>query len=279
MAMIHAAVRALLLAILAGPALAATPAEWNAPQLPFKIYGNTYYVGTHGLAAILITSDAGHILIDGALPESAAMIADNINAAGFHPEDVKLILNSHAHFDHAGGIAELQRISGARVMASLPSIVELLIGAPSPDDPQSAATERYPPLTQAAPLRDGQTVMAGPLKLTAHFTPGHTPGGTTWNWESCEGAVCRQMVYADSLTAISSPGFKFSTEPARVEGFRRSIAAVAALPCDILLTPHPDASGLWQRQAKKDFADKSACRRYADTAGKALDQRLAGEGK
>ncbi len=272
-----------LVALLATPALAADPCaackEWNTPQPPFKVYGNTYYVGPHGLSAILVTSDGGHILIDGALAQSAELIADNISALGFHPEDVRLILNSHAHFDHAGGIAELQRLANARVMASLPSIVELLTGAPSPDDPQSAAAERYPPLTQAAPLRDGQQVAVGPLRLTAHFTPGHTPGGTSWTWESCEGAVCRAMVYADSLTAVSSPGFKYSADAALVAAFRKSIATMTALPCDILLTPHPDASGLWERMAKKDFVDKGACRRYAETAGKALDRRLAGEAK
>ena len=274
-------IRALaLLVFLAAPAIAAAPEEWNAPQLPFKLYGNTYYVGTRGLAAILITSDSGHILIDGALAQSAEAIADNINAADFHPEDVKIILNTHAHYDHAGGIAELQRLTGARVMASLPSIVALLTGVPAPEDPQAALAERFPPLNQAAPLvRDGQQVALGPLRLTAHFTPGHTPGGTTWTWESCEGAACRQMVYADSLTPVSAPGFKFGADPALVTAFRKSVAAVAALPCDILLTPHPDASGLWQRQAKKEFADRTACRRYADAAGKALDQRLTTEAK
>ncbi|MBX7200568.1 MAG: subclass B3 metallo-beta-lactamase [Rhodospirillaceae bacterium] len=278
-------VRALaLLALFAAPAFAAEPcapcAAWNTPQLPFKVYGNTYYVGPHGLSAILITSDAGHILIDGALADSAETIADNINALGFHPEDVKIILNSHAHYDHAGGIAELQRLGGARVMASLPSIVALLTGVPSPDDPQAGLAERFPRLTQAAPLvRDGQQVVLAPLKLTAHFTPGHTPGSTSWTWESCEGPVCRHMVYADSLTPMSAPGFKFSADPTLVATFRKSIAAVGALPCDILLTPHPDASGLWDRQSGKNFADKDACRRYADTAAKGLDRRLATEAK
>ena|ERR1700733_8790609 len=88
-------------------------AVWNKPQQAFKIYGNTYYVGTHGLSSILITSDSGHVLIDGALPESAPPIVANIRSLGFRVEDVKLIVNSHAHFDHAGGIAELQRLSGA----------------------------------------------------------------------------------------------------------------------------------------------------------------------
>ena len=93
-------------------------AEWNKPQAPLRVFGNTYYVGPRGLSSILITSEAGHVLIDGALPESAAMIASHVRQLGFRMEDVRVILNSHAHFDHAGGIAELQRLSDARVVAT-----------------------------------------------------------------------------------------------------------------------------------------------------------------
>ena len=93
-------------------------AAWNEPQSPFRVYGNTYYVGTHGLSSLLVTSDAGHVLMDGDLPESVPQIVDHIRKLGFRIEDVKLIVNSHVHFDHAGGIAELQRLSGARVVAS-----------------------------------------------------------------------------------------------------------------------------------------------------------------
>src|SRR5512144_3446923 len=99
-------------------------AEWNAPQRPFRLYGNTYFVGTHGLSAILVVSRDGDVLIDGGLPESAPSIIASVRALGFRIEDVKLILNSHAHFDHAGGIAALQRMSRARVAASAPSAKE-----------------------------------------------------------------------------------------------------------------------------------------------------------
>ena len=91
---------------------------WNTPQQPFRIYGNTYYVGPHGLSSILITSKAGHVLIDSALPESVSQVVANIRSLGFRVEDVKLIVNSHVHFDHGGGISELQRLSGAQVAAS-----------------------------------------------------------------------------------------------------------------------------------------------------------------
>ncbi len=268
-----------LFAVLALPAMAAEPCAmcktWNAPQLPFKVYGNTFYVGPHGLAAILIASDAGHILIDGGLPDSAQLIADNIAAAGFHLEDIKYILNSHAHYDHAGGIAELQRQTGARVMGSFPSMAAMVIGGPTREDPQFGGGEIYPNVAQASPIADGEVVRLGPLTLTAHFTPGHAPGGTTWTWESCEANACKHMVYADSLTAVSSPGFKFSGDTGLVLGFKHSIATVAALPCDILLTPHPEASNLWERKAAGNFADNAACRRYAQAAGAAFDKRLA----
>ncbi|HEX8117590.1 MAG TPA: MBL fold metallo-hydrolase, partial [Pyrinomonadaceae bacterium] len=109
---------------------------WNAPQKPFRVYGDTYYVGPHGLTSILITSKSGHVLIDGALPESASQIADNIRALGFRVEDVKLIVNSHVHFDHGGGIAELQRLSGARVAASPWSAEVLTKSGVGKGDPQ-----------------------------------------------------------------------------------------------------------------------------------------------
>ena len=111
-------------------------ATWNAPQAPFRIYGNTYYVGPHGLSSILITSDAGHVLIDGGLAESAGQIAAHIRQLGFRVEDVKLIVNSHVHFDHAGGIAELQRLSSAQVVAGKWSAEVMTKSGVGRDDPQ-----------------------------------------------------------------------------------------------------------------------------------------------
>ena len=111
-------------------------ATWNVTQAPFRLYGNAYYVGVHGLSSVLITSDSGHILIDGDLPESAPKIAASIRSLGFRVEDVKLILNTHVHYDHAGGLAELQRLSHARVAASALSAPVLKRGTSGPDDPQ-----------------------------------------------------------------------------------------------------------------------------------------------
>src|SRR5690242_13816981 len=163
-------------------------AEWNTPQQPFKVFGNTYWVGTHGLGAILVTSPQGHVLIDGGLPQSAPLILANIRALGFRVEDVKLILNSHVHYDHAGGIAELQRATGAAVAASPWSAAALEHGTSGPSDPQYGLLASYAPVSNVRTFADGDTLRVGPLALVAHFTGGHTPGGTSWSWHSCDGA-------------------------------------------------------------------------------------------
>src|SRR5262245_38863457 len=205
---------------------------WNQPQMPFRVFGNTYYVGTKGLGAILIASPRGHILIDGGLPQSAALIDANIQTLGFQTRDIKAIAYSHAHYDHVGGIAALQRASGATVWSSAAGKSAITSGVPPPDDPQVKSALRFPRVQRVSVIKDGQALRVGDLSITAHLTPGHTPGGTTWSWRSCEGARCLDIVYADSLTAVSDDGFRFSgnrRRPGIVDTFRGSIATVAAL--------------------------------------------------
>ena len=261
-------------------------AEWNAPQKPFRIFGNTYWVGTHGLGSILVTSREGHVLIDGALPESVPAILDNIRALGFRVQDVKLILNSHAHFDHAGGIAALQRVSGAPVAASAWSARVLERGTSVPGDPQYGLGLPYPPVRNVRTFADGDTLRVGSLALVAHLTGGHTPGGTTWSWRSCENGRCLDMVYADSQTPVSAGDFLFTrntTYPSVIADFEHGFAVLEQLPCDVLLTPHPDASQLWQRLAARDsgradaLVDTHACRAYAGAARERLKRRIASE--
>jgi metallo-beta-lactamase class B len=262
-------------------------AEWNAPHVPLRVFGNTYYVGTAGLGSILITSPAGHVLIDGGLPESAPLIAANIRAAGFRIEDVRLILNSHAHYDHAGGIAELQGMSGARVAASAPSAGEIGIGTATRDDPQVKSALPYPPVKKIEIIHDGDTLRVGTLAIVAHLTGGHTPGGTTWSWRSCEGARCANIVYADSFTPISDDGFLFTRNtnyPRVLDDFAHSFALLDSLPCDLLLTPHPGASNFWERIAARDSGNADAlfapgqCAAYAARGRRAVATRVAKEG-
>jgi metallo-beta-lactamase class B len=281
----------LSLALLAALAAAQTPpsscancAVWNTAQPPFRIYGSTYYVGPHGLSSILIASPEGHVLIDGALPESAPQIAANIRSLGFRIEDVKLILNTHVHDDHAGGIAELQKQSGARV-AAMPWAAEVMRkGAVARDDPQFGTIAPITRVARVETIRDGQSLTAGAVTVTAHWTPGHTPGGTSWTWRSCENNRCLDLVYADSLSPISADGFKYSARKdyPNAEDFERSFTFLDRTPCDILITPHPDASRLWQRleerKTKPDaMIDGKACKALAESAREQLQKRLASE--
>ena len=266
-------------------ALVAAPASWTAPQAPYRIHGNTWQVGSAGLSAILVTSDAGHVLIDVPLAENVAMVEANVRALGFRVEDIRLVLSTHAHFDHAGGIAALARDSGAEVRASAASARALRSGGDDPDDPQHGSAERYAPVSVASTFVDGEVLRIGGLELTAHLTPGHTPGSTSWSWRSCERSRCLDVVYADSLTALSDDDYHYSdpAHPERVADFRRGLAEIAKLPCDVLVTPHPEASGLDARVARRAagevdaLIDRGACRRYAETAEKRLDARIAAE--
>jgi predicted alpha/beta superfamily hydrolase len=202
------------------------------------------------------------------------------------PQRIRVILNSHAHFDHAGGIAALQRATGAAVEASPWSAHVLEAGHSLPGDPQLGVVDSFPAVLRVRVLSDGQIVRVGSVALTAHFTPGHTPGGTTWTWRSCQDGRCLDLVYADSQTPVSENYFFFTrntTYPAAVSDFARSAATIAALPCDVLLTPHPGASGFWDRVGRRDagdsdaLVDSNACKRFATTARQQVAERIRRE--
>lgn len=261
----------------------ANDADWNDPSAPLRVYGNTWYVGTCGIGALLVTSPQGHILIDGATSQAGAQILANLRSLGFKPEDVRAILSTHEHSDHAGGLAELQRATGAPVLARAPAVETLKRGASDRSDPQFLELKPFPAVANVKSIADDEIVTVGPLALQAIATPGHTAGGTSWTWRSCEGDDCRQIVYADSLTAMSDDTYRFSDDdahPGYLAAFRETLARVAALPCDILITPHPSASGLWSRigpGANRPLVDTGACRAYAQKATERLDKRLADE--
>lgn len=264
-------------------------ADWTLPQKPFKVYGNTYYVGSQTIGSVLITSPKGHILIDGTVQEGAPQVAANIRALGFRVEDVRLILNTHVHYDHAGGIAALQKLSGAEVAASPLSARVLMRGRDQPDDPLFDLHLRNPtPVKHVRVIQDGEILSVGTLSVQAHFTPGHTPGGTSWTWKSCEDSRCLNIVYADSLSAVSADSFHFShntTYPNVLKDFARSFDVMSALPCDILLTNHPEVSDVLGRLHERSaghadaFIDPSACRQNAEAARAALKQRLTQEAR
>jgi metallo-beta-lactamase class B len=288
-----AAAFALIVALVQTPAFKSDPPhkcdncdEWNKPREPFKVFGNTYFVGTDGLSAILIVGDAGLILLDGGLEQSAAVIDANIRKLGFKTQDITLIVNSHGHYDHAGGIAALQRASGAMVAASPSGADALRRGENTTDDPQygfGKAFNGFPPVKNVKMIKDSETLSVGNLSITANFTPGHTPGSTSWTWKSCEGKECLNIVYADSISAVSADGFRFTDSPERVNAFRRSISRLGELPCDIVISTHPSATNLDEKIKKR--AEKSSpdpfvdhgCKALAATAMKGLEARIAQE--
>jgi metallo-beta-lactamase class B len=260
--------------------------RWLTDQPPLHVYGNTYLVGFGGLNVGLIKTRAGLILIDGALPQGVRAIEKHIRALGFRVRDVRYILSTEPHFDHASGIGALARDSHATVIAGKAAVRALESGRPSPDDPQAGYHARYHGVGRVKGVENGYTLSLGGVTLTAVATPGHTPGSTSWSWRSCEQGDCRRIVFASSLNPISADGYRF-TDPAHakaLDGFRRSFATMKALPCDILISAHPFQSGgdekalrLRAGEQPNPFVDPHACIAYAAQAEKALNQRIADE--
>ena len=251
--------------------------DWDEPAEPFHIFGNTYYVGTCGIASILIAGEEGHVLLDSGTEAGARIVARNIAAIGADVRDILLLGYSHEHFDHVGGMAYLQRLSGASLMSLRAGAETMRIGRSAPADPQAGMHAPFAPVRVDFQQDGGQSIAMENGLLTVHPTPGHTPGAASWQWESCEGAVCRTIVYADSLSAISADGYRFLDHPEYVQAFRDGIARLAALDCDILLTPHPSASGMRDKLMAGDLTGGMDCAGYAADRLAMLETRLARE--
>lgn len=252
--------------------------SWTAPQKPFRIYGNTFYVGPHGLGVFLIIAPSGDVLIDGGVPGDAPLIEANIRSLGINLRDIKWILNSHAHSDHAGGMAQLVHDTGAQVIAGAEDGPLLERGGH--DDPEYGDRFPFPPVHVARMVTDRESLHLGDLVLTAHATPGHTKGNTSWTWMSCSGKKCLHMVDVGSLSA---PGFHLIGNPKYpnvVQDFEHSFTVVAALACDIPLAPHPEMVNFWARAANLKQGDMDAlidptgCRAYAKDARESFEAQL-----
>ena len=265
----------LLLMTLSASALAQnTPVqreEWNHPVAPFHVIGNVHYVGAKGVSAFLITTPAGFILIDGGLPETAPQIAKNVAALGFDLRQVKYLLNSHAHFDHAGGLAELKRLSGAKLVASRGDAPALRAGAAN-----------QPAVVVERVIDDGATVELGGIVLSARVTPGHTKGCTTWTMTAKDGGKPYNVVFYCS-TSVVDRLVGNADYPGIVADYEQSFVRLRALPCDVFLAPHPMffdmASKLERRKpgAPNPFIDAGELRRHVDESEQKFREQLAQE--
>lgn len=251
---LKAIVSAAAVSAMAAPALAQSN-NWNTPTEPFHIAGNIYYVGTEGLGAYLFTGPKGHVLLDGALPQGAPLIEANIAKLGFKVSDVKILLNSHAHFDHSGGLAQLKKDSGAQlaIMDGDVSAIEggFYLGS------ESIKAMGAPPVKVDRVLKDGDKVTLEGIELTANLTPGHSRGCTSWGAKATEAGKTYDVLVFCSATVAANR----ITPPLQYEGiiedYRSTFAKVKAMKVDIPLAPHPEFFGLLEKSAKAK-AEKSA---------------------
>ena len=256
------------------PIASSRAAEWLAPVKPEKIFGASYLVGFGGMSVALIDTGAGLVLIDGALPQAAPAILANVRALGFDPKDIKFILSTEPHFDHAGGLAALARDTGATVVASRRGAEGLRSGRHAQDDPQLAYGGSWPAVTRLRVVRDGEVLKLGKTAITAIATPGHTMGSMSWRWRACEGAACKTIVFASSLNPVSADGYRYTASASApvVRGFGESYRKMDATACDVLISAHPDNAGSGRYNDQP-----GACRAYADRSRKLLEKRLAEE--
>lgn len=255
--------------------------DWDKPGPPFKVYGNTYYVGTCGIAVLLINGEHGLTMIDTGTEKGVWLAMKNVARIGHDPLRIGLLLYSHEHFDHVGGMAAAQIYTGAPLLSSAEAADVFRTGLENPVDPQAGTLGSMKPAPSVIEIATDKPITFGNVTFTPIATPGHTPGALTWQWEACEGPkedeVCKTIVYADSLSAISSDDYHFSDAPEYVAAFREGIERLRGLKCDILLTPHPSASNMIERAATGTFEGGLTCAEYADIKSKALDDRLAKE--
>ena len=251
---------------------------WLDPAPPYRVFGNTYDVGTCGITALLVQTADGYVLVDSGMPEAAPLVAANIERLGVPLSAVKWLISSHEHLDHVGATAELKRMTGAKVSALEVAKQPLETGLPYPEDPQAASIPPFEGFAVDKVLADGEPLIVGGVSITPRSTPGHTPGSTSWTWQACEGEVCHAIAYADSVSTPAADGYRFADHPDYVARIRAGIANVAQLDCDILLTPHPGASNMAERLAgSAPLIDAEACKNYSANALEQLDQLLSEE--
>jgi metallo-beta-lactamase class B len=256
------------------------------PAQPVRIFGNTSLVGFGGLSVAVIRSSAGLILIDGALPQGVPAVEAHLRALGLSIRDVKFILSTEPHYDHAGGLAALERDSGATVVASAAAARTLRARGLDPSDPQGPMLDPFPAPRHIRVVQDGEVIRLGDVAVRAIALPGHTPGSMGWGWTTCEGRRCAHVVFSASINAVATDSYRFTRHPALVARFRASMARLRGLPCDLVITSHPDNSdgdkklaAFLHNPAPNPWLDRDGCKKTADGFEQRLSDRLAQEAK
>ena len=256
----------------------ATSREWNKPIPPFRIAGNLYYVGAIEIASYLITTPQGHFLLDGGFVETATQIEHNIVELGFKLSDVKYLLNSHAHYDHAGGLAELKKVSGAKFVASEGDAGLLRKGGHG--DFRFGDTLFFPSIEPDKIILDGESLQLGDQVMTAHLTPGHTRGNTTWTTKIKDGARAYHVVFVGSQSSLDYKFVGQESYPGIAADFVKSFPVLKNLPCDIFLASHGsffrfvDKHERFMRGDANAFVDPDGYNRYLSESEKDFRRKL-----
>lgn len=228
---------------------------WNDPMEPFTVIGNIHYVGTKTVSAWLITSPKGHFLIDGVVPQSAPQIITNVGRLGYKIRDIKFLLNSHAHVDHAGGLAGLKRATGAVMVASAADKPYLEAGDIGHGP---TAGVKFPPVRVDRVIGDGEKLTLGGVTLTAHMTPGHSPGCTSWSLDATGADGIRRRVFLHCSATVAGQSLVPETYPGMIANFRKTFAKVKAIKADIFLANHDSFFNLHEKRAKQLAGDANA---------------------
>lgn len=268
----------LTFALAAFPRAHAAP-ESNGPQKPFRMIGNLYYVGDSDVTSFLIVTPQGGILIDGGYMATAPRIEHNIRALGFRLHDVKILLNTHAHFDHAGGLAQLQRDTGAEFEAMAGDAPVLAHGGHG----YFYFNNAFPAIKPNRILHDGDVVSLGRENLRAVLTAGHTKGCTTWTWTTRDHGRMYRVVDVCSTTVL--PGYRLVTHPTYpgiAQDYARTFQRLKQLHCDVFLGAHGSFFSLQEKirrlgQNPNPFIDPEGYQRYVSRGQAAFEERLSSE--
>ena len=259
----------LLTLVFASSAFAQATPDWTNPFPPYRIIGNVYYVGSQGLASYLITTKEGHILINSSLESSVPLIRESIEKLGFKFGDVKILLISHAHWDHCAGSASIKELTGAKYMVMDADVPEIEAGGKGNFQYGDSPTSRYQPTKVDRVLHDSEVVKLGDAVLTAHLTPGHTKGTTTWTMKAKEGDRTYNVVIIGSPNV--NAGYKLVNNalyPQIASDYERMFRVLKLLPCDVFLGAHGNYYGMEAKYARmkehaaNPFIDPEGYRSY-----------------